>query len=252
MDDLVRQLNKLGYQPVFLPRTNIEPPEVYTYSPDLGRLVRHGPLKDYLPAAAKLVISTGKLGDINYSYTSSKKAEAAVSFLETALKCIGINSIPKIDLGFAGSKDFTFAFTDVRYQKVDSSKIDKIIQGISTGAIPEDLVAAGRLHIAYDYAYANELTMSRGDKKEFSQNISGKVGQFLDLGVKGSVAVTSKSTISFKGAKEERAAFAYMAGYLSRENGKWEFHPEETRRGAKGTEKLYVPQRGIVLSVESP
>jgi len=249
MDDLVRELNRLGYQPIFLPRTNIEPPELYNYSPEVQRLVRRGPLKDYLSDAAQLAVQSAKLGDINYSYTSSKKAEAALSFLQNALKCIGITSIPKIDLGFAGSHDFSFAFTDVTSRKVDSSAIDQIIQNIKTGAIPEDVVAAGRLHVAYDYAYANKLIMSRGDKKEFSENISGKVGDFIDLGVKGSVTMESKSTISFKGSADERAAFAFMAGYLSRdEDGKWEFHPEETRRGEEA--RRYVMQRGIVLTVE--
>jgi hypothetical protein len=80
-----------------------------------------------------LAISTGKLGDIAYKYTSSKNAHAAASFLENALKCIGIDAIPKLELGFAGSQDFSFAFTDVTYQKVDSSKIDDILEGISTG-----------------------------------------------------------------------------------------------------------------------
>jgi hypothetical protein len=96
MDDLVRELNKLGYQPIFLPRTNIEPPELYNYSPNVRRLVRRGPLKDYLPDAAGLDVESGKLSDINYSYTSSKKGEAATSFLQNALTCIGISSIPKI------------------------------------------------------------------------------------------------------------------------------------------------------------
>jgi len=249
MDDLVRELNKRGYQPVFLPRTNIEPPELYNYSPDAGRLIRRGPLKDYLSEAAGLQVESGELADISYSYTSSKRGEIATSFLQNSLKCIGISAIPKIDLGFTGSQDFSFAFTDVTYRKVDSSKIDKIIQEISTGAIPNELVEAGRLHIAYEYAYAKQLIMSRGDRKEFSENISGKVGDFIDLGVKGSVQLESKTTISFKGASEERAAFAYMAGYLSWEDGRWEFHPEEIRR-ADETPTRYVPQRGLVLTVE--
>jgi len=252
MDDLVRELNKRGYQPVFLPRTNIDPPELYNFSEDGDRLVRRGPLENYLPAASGLEVGSGKLGDISYSYTSSKHGEAAISFLQNSLKCIGIDAIPKIDLGFTGSRDFSFAFTDVTYREVTPAKLDGIIQGITTGAIPKGLLEAGRLHIAYEYAYASELIMSRGDKKDFSQNISGKVGDFIDLGVKGSVTMASKTTISFKGAAQERAAFAYKAGYLTNEDGKWEFHPEEMRRGSRAMvePRPYVPQRGIVLFAE--
>jgi hypothetical protein len=252
MDNLVRELNKLGYQPVFLPRTDIDPPELYNYSEESRRLVRRGPLKDYLAAAGGIEIGTGKLGDISYNYTSSKNIGAATSFLEKSLKCIGIDAIPKIDLGFTGSRDFSFAFTDVTYRKVDPSKIDGIIQGLSTGAIPEAVVEGGLLHIAYEYAYASELIMSRGDKEEFSENISGKIGDFIDLGVKGSASMASKTTISFKGAAQERAAFAYKAGYLFRESGHWEFYPEEAHRGAVTFEapQFYVPQRGVVLLAE--
>jgi hypothetical protein len=249
MDQLVRELNRLGYQPVFLPRTNIEPPELYSYSPKAGGLVRRGPLKDHLADAADLAVETGHLGNISYSYTSTKKAKAATSFLQESLKCIGIDAIPKIELGFTGSQDFSFAFTDVTYHKVDSTKIEKIVQGISTTGIPKELIDEKRLHIAFEYAYANELLMSRGDMKDFSENISGKVGDFIDVGVKGSVELKSKSTISFKGKGKQRAAFAYKAGYLSREDDQWEFHTEEIHRAAEPV-SLWVPQPGVVLSVK--
>ncbi len=248
-DALVRELNRLGYQPVFLPRTGVTPPELYTYVREQKRLVRNGELKEYLPAAANLKPTEGKLGDIEYQYSSEKKLDAAISFLETALKCIGVDAVPKIDLGFAGSKTFSFAFSDVTYQSVDPARLGQIIRGMSTEGIPSAYVESGRLHLAYEYAYANQLLMSRGDKRSFREDISGNVGAYLDLGVKGSVSLASTSTISFKGTSGS-AAFAYKAGLLSRENGHWVLYPEEvSKHGLRETRTPYLPQAAVVLPV---
>lgn len=251
-DALVRELNRLGYQPVFLPRTGVTPPELYNYERQNQRLVRRGALREYLPAAAALQPTRGQLGDINYRYTSEKKLDAAVSFLETALKCIGISAVPKIDLGFAGSKDFSFAFTDVYYLSVDPARLDGVIRDLSTQGIPQSYVDAGQLHVAYEYAYAKELLMSRGDKRAFTHDIQGDVGTYFDVGLEGSVSVASASTISFKNAKGDAAAFAYKAGKLARENGQWVLYPEVVSKGNLiGEREPYVPQPAIVLTAET-
>jgi hypothetical protein len=247
-DELVRALNKLGYLPVFLPRTKVEPPELYNYARSNQRLIRRGALSAYIPKAKDLMPTEGDLGDIEYKYSSKKKLDAAVSFLENALKAIGIDSVPKIDLGFTGSNDFSFAFTKVRYRSVDPARLDGVIRTISTEGIPQEYVDAGNLHIAYEYAYAQELLMSRGDRKEFIHDISGKVGTYLDLGTKGSASIASSTTISFK-SKADPAAFAYKAGQLVKEAGGWEFFPEEVKTaGLTEQRQVYVPQRGVVLT----
>lgn len=251
MDALVRQLNALGYQPVFLPQTEYEPPELYNYSQQQRRLVRRGSLSYYLPKGIKIPVVDAVLADIKYQYTSSKKASATASFLQNSLSCIGINALPKLNLDFAGSQDFSFAFTDVTSRRLDAAQIDQLVQKLELGAIPNDVVESGRLHIAYEYAYANELLMSRGDHQAFSADISGSVGDYIDIGTQGSVTMASKSTISFKGAHGQRAAFAFKVGYLSREDedSKWEFHAEEMNK-AEVASSPYLLAPGVVLVVE--
>jgi hypothetical protein len=136
----------------------------------------------------------------------------------------------------------------VRYRSVDPARLDGVIRTISTEGIPQEYVDAGNLHIAYEYAYAQELLMSRGDRKEFIHDISGKVGTYLDLGTKGSASIASSTTISFK-SKADPAAFAYKAGQLVKEAGGWEFFPEEFKTaGLTEQRQVYVPQRGVVLT----
>lgn len=257
-DALVRELNRLGYQPVFLPRTGTLPPELYNYVREQKRLVRRGALGEYLPQAKTVVPTDGQLANIAYKYTSEKKLEAAVSFLSQALKCIGIDAAPKIDLGFTGSKDFSFAFTDVTYKSVDPALLDQVIRTLAPNGIPRAYVEGGHLHVAYEYAYAKELMLSRGDKKSFAEDISGKVGAYLDVGVKGSVSVASQSTITFKGGPGANAAFAYKSARLVLENGQWVLYPEEVMRSALGPSgkraaakppRPHLPQPAVVLAV---
>jgi hypothetical protein len=249
-DALVKELDRLGYQPVFLPRTGVTPPELYSYEKSNQRLVRLGALSEYLTAASKLQPSEGQLADINYKYTTEKKHAAALSFLETALKCIGISAVPKLNLGFTGSKSFSFAFTDVAYKSVDPARLHQVLLEMTTKGIPHSYIDAGSLHVAYEYAYARELLMSRGDRQAFSTDISGSVGSYIDLGVQGSVSVASESTISFKSVAGAAAAFAYKAGRLARENTQWVLYPEViSRRGAVEERAPFLPQRGVVLQV---
>ncbi len=253
-DKLVRKLNDLGYQPVFLPRSGVQPAELWYYkrADDGGgsRLVRMGALSKVLPAAGALAVTEGELGDIEAQYTSEKKLSAAVSFLKDALACIGISAAPKIDLGFAGSSDFSFSFTGVRYRAIDPIDLFPLVDQIQTAGIPKEYVEDGLLHIVYEYAYANELLLSRGDKQSFSADISGKVGAYFDLGLKGSVAMAGKSAISFKGEAGVQAAFAYKAGRLLREKGHWTLLPEVVlQRGLTEERRPFVPQLAIPLHV---
>lgn len=251
-DKLVRTLNSLGYQPVFLPRSGVQPGELWYYRRGDGggdaKLVRMGALARVLPAAAALEITEGELGDINAQYTSEKKLGAAVNFLKDALECIGITAVPKIDLGFAGSTDFSFAFTGVRYRAIDPVQLFPLVNQIQTTGFPQAYLEEGLLHIVYEYAYASELLLLRGDKQAFDADISGKVGAYFDLGGKGSVTVASRSAISFKGQAEVQAAFAYKAGRLVRERGQWTFLPEEVlQHGLVEQRRPFVPQLAVPL-----
>jgi hypothetical protein len=256
-DALVELLNSKGYHPVYLPLSGLKPPEVYTYVD--GNLIRRGPLRDYLPLRAKMPPTTsGTLSKISHKQTSRKNWTAAAGFLKDALECIGITSAPKLDLSFAGGKELTFLFTDATYQAVDPSKIDQLLtnEELNTGAIPAKDIAAGNLHIIYDYAYATELKMQTSEDQAFQFDVTGaKIDGFIDLGTKGKAKGESKTTVSFKGASGQPAAFAFKAGQLKREAGKWEFYPGETLGqafvGDEGDGIPYLMERGVVLRLSS-
>ena len=254
-DALVKLLNKAGYLPVFLPRTGMDPPEMYTMTED-HRLVRRGALEPFLPAVKDLVRKSGAVAQLEYEQTSSKEQKAALSFLQNALKCIGITGAPKLDVSFAGKTSLSFSFTGVTFRAVDPSQLDGLIKDLKTDGLPPEYVDDGHLHIAYEYLYAKKLMMSRTDQKEFEHDIGASIGSYVDVGVKGKVAVESKTTISFEATDGDPAAFGYKAGGLRRSNGRWSFYPEEITAGLESTgggdiSRPYLPARGVVLELRS-
>jgi hypothetical protein len=214
-DALVKLLNSYGYQPVFLPRTGVAPPELYNFADH--KLIRRGALATYIKGSVVFQPTTGRLSSIEGRITSGKKVGAAVGFLKNALAVLGLGSLPKIDLSFAGSHDFVFSFVNVTYQSIEPAVLDPIIQGLTMPlAIPDEYVSAGAMHIAYEYVYASTLTMSRLDGKTFSGDVSGGIGNYIDLGLSGKVQVTGNSTVSFSAKDDNVAAFAYKAGRLQK------------------------------------
>jgi len=252
-DVLVKLLNSYGYQPVFLPRTGVMPPELYNFADH--KLIRLGALAAFIKDPVKFEPTTGKLGSIEGKVTSGKSLGAAVGFLSNALTVLGLGSLPKIDLSFAGSRDFVFAFTNVTYKSVDPAVLYGILQGLKMPlAIPDEYVATGAMHIAYEYAYASTLAMSRSDGKKFSADISGNIGEYIDLGAQGKVETTGNSTVSFSTLEGAVAAFAYKAGRLQTDGKRWTFEPEIVKRGRKagapGRKLPFIPAYNVVLRIE--
>lgn len=249
-DELVKLLNSFGYQPVFLQKTGVKPPDLYHF---VGkRLIRRGPLQDYDKEFGMLEKARGTLSNIQHRESSKKNLGAAAEFLHNALAALGISAIPKLSLSFAGDAELVFTFSEVSYCGIDPTKIDNILQKLQVPlAIPDNYVREGLLYIVYEYAYARRLLMSRADGKAFKTDISGKVGDFIDVGTEGEIDTDGATMLAFKSKRSEAAAFAFKAGKLERNNGRWTFQPELVgRRGVKGGTRPLLLARGLVLPVE--
>jgi hypothetical protein len=253
-DALVKLLNSVGYQPILLPRTGLAPPEVYIYKND--KLTRRGPLLDYLPEGSTIpALNRGQLDSIEHHETGHKSFSVAASFLGDALKCLGITSAPKLDLSFARDRDITFSFDDVTYEAIDVAKIDHMLGKLVTGAIPEEDIAGGYLHIAYDYAYAGSLSMRSASGYDTKSDATAlQIGTYIDLGTQGQVNRKDDSTISFSGKDGAHAAFACKIGRLERRGRKWFFFPEEESGDSflsdENQKEPYLLERGVVMRVE--
>jgi hypothetical protein len=252
-DALVRALNRTGFQPIFLPSTGLTPPDLYNFTRRAGkpRLVRRGPFARYLPESVTLPVSRSTMADISHQRTSAKGLSASTEFLSQCLACLGITSVPRIDLSFAGSSKLSFAFRGVWSLRVDPADIDHALEKLDLGAIPDEYVDRGFLHIAYEYAFATDLVLQREDGKNLNVAAEADIAAFITLGSAGKVQLDDRSTVSFAAADGADApAFAYRAGRLVRDT-RWRFYPEETYRSqGEAEQQPYVLRRGLVLDAE--
>jgi hypothetical protein len=251
-DALVTLLNRAGYQPVFLPRTGLTPPELYNYGKQTGkaRLIRRGPFADYLPEPVKFDVIRSSLPDISHSRTSSKDLSASLDFLRRCLACLGITAVPSLDLSFAGTKRLVFAFKNVWSLRVEPSALDHALRDLDLGAIPQEYAERGFLHLAYDYVFTPSLAIQREDRREFAAGVDGDIGEFIQLGADAKVTVEDRSTITFDATTDDVPAFAYKSGRLMYDT-RWRFYPEETyRSGTEESSRPFVVRRGVVLEIE--
>lgn len=250
IDGLVWELNQLGYQAAWLPQTGLVPPDVYNVASVAGgrRLVRRGPLRDYLPAVAMLPVARGQTTDIDHHHTTRKKLTGAVEFLARALGYLGVSAIPRLELGFAGGSELTISFADVQFARVDVSAIEPLLAQMETHAIPEAAIASGRLHIAYEYLYAGSVHVARADQKAFDLDVSSRIGELVDVGTGAHVSVEHGTRLAFSGTGEP-AAFAYKAARLTRPGSHWEIETVVAMRsGGPPGDAPYLPAAiGVVL-----
>ena len=246
-DELVRVLSKGGYQPIFLPRTGVQPPEVYGVVEK--RLVRHGPLQSYVRGAADLQRKTGHLPEIEAHRTSKKGANASAKFLLRALSCIGVDGL-RADLGLDSSEKLTFSFVDVTFEMVEPADIQRLFTQTLRVQFPRHLLRTGTAHVVYEYLFARRLRIVR----ERSQNTAFTLGASLTKELEGAISVTNESDSSFvlSSPNPIHAAFAFRAGLVLEEGSSLAFYPEVTKALMGGEDAgltPYMPFRGMVAPV---
>jgi len=256
-DALVKWLSNRGYQPVLLPASGYQPPELYVAAkPSLNRL---GPLKDFLPKNLTLPKArTGRVPDIQVVQTTQKSVNAAAKFLDNALSVWGITHAPGLDLSFIGQGNIVFTFTEASYEEVSIPEVARLILHLKDDALPKEFRKKGLLHVVYHYLYAGKLEMRRSDKESFQENITGvEIEKLFKLGIQGKVQVTNGNTLLFGPGHATRAAFAYKAGRIRSSGAHYELVPGEvfniagSASNGPNDSEGYLPFPNVLMRVEN-
>jgi hypothetical protein len=255
-DRLVKWLSERGYQPVLLPETGMEPPDLYVFQDH--RLRYWDKLKNYLPGrVAPPAINDSQLSDIQLVQTTQKNLAGTLSFIGNALRKLGIESGPNMDLSFAGTGELTFSLVGVTCKEVGLVEITKLVKNLKQNLLPEGYLEKGVIHIAYKYAYAQKLEMKRVDSGKFQGNITGvQVEQLMNIKTSGSVEVKNGDSLIFDSKGSTPAAFAYKAARLRVAGDGFDVLPEDMKHLSGGDEKVlseskfYLPAPEFVLKVE--
>jgi len=254
-DALVKVLNGYGYNPIHLPRSGFEPPEIYTY--DTEKLRRWGRLATAVPAGALPdTLHENEAADIAHKQTNRMGAKAAVSFLEEALKLLGVGGAPKLDLSFTRGSDVTFSFTGVSYKGLDPADIGAALRkGFDPAGLNPKYIDNELVYIAYEYLYADSVDMTMVDGINAGVDLKAiKLDGFVDLGGNADIDVKSSTSLTFKG-RGAKAVFASKVGKVQREGKRFSFDAVEVlgagfapKEDEKATPVLLC--RGEILAVE--
>ncbi len=249
-DPLTKMLNARGLQPLAMPQTTLVAPEVWVF--DNTSLVRWGPLASFVTAGSlPTPLEETGMPDLERAETSHKGMSAAGSFLDTALRCIGVTSAPRLDLSFAKGCNILFRFRGITTRGLAPASLGQALSSFAPGIIPSQQVAAGMVQIAYAYAYAETLDMRIATSESASLDLKAlQIDTFIDVGGKADVSASDKTTLSFR-AKTQPVAFACKVGGLTKKRGKWELKVTETlgfQATANEAEATpYLLRRGAVL-----
>ena len=143
-DALVSVLNRAGYLPVFLPQTGLSPPDVMLYDRKVHRLKRYGTLAELAPMVKTIHPRSSNVAPIEGYCKTEKSSHTALGFLKAVLRVIGINSAPKLDLGFASTSDLVFSFLGVTGKEVDLLQLNDVLKTLHLEGLPEELRGGGR------------------------------------------------------------------------------------------------------------
>jgi hypothetical protein len=253
-DALVTHLNTLGYQPMFLPVAGVAPPELYRVVH--GRLMRHGPLIDYVRgtrATLTFPVAEGAAPDIRHVHTSRKRLGATVKFLNEALRCLGVSITPDFKLSALRDTHLVFSISGITTLSVSTGLLVDVLNDLKKALTrfgPED----GELHIVHEYLYAERLLIRRKARRDDSIHLSvtDLAEHFGALGIDARMTKEDEDTLTFASPRGERVACAYRAGYLKREDKLWKFLPNLVVNATAGgvEEGLYIPAPGVALRVE--
>ena len=171
---------------------------------------------------------------------------------------VGITSAPKLDTSLSHGTDFVFSFDDVTSEGLTYSKTAKLLRSIDKDALsdlPPGALENGYIQIAYEFLYAGALGMRAASGTSASFDAKAiQVNGLIDVGASGILEATSGTSLSFKAASAQRAAFACKIGWLEKVDDSLHLHiHEDAGEGFladEGGPQPYLLERGVVIRAE--
>lgn len=221
-DRLVRLLNSFGYQPIFA-RDGLVPPSLFTFERSTkGYALRlRGDLRKYCPNSAHFYARPSKLStELSGCTTSSKDLRASVKFLERLLACIGITTVPKLNLGFAKSSKLSFSLSGLTTKGVQPADIEPHLDEIMFDRLPPDLLQDGKVWVAYEYLYVSRVVIGREDRRAFHFEGQAKLSEYLDFGGSAEAELTTEGKIVVEPTQPSEIACAARAARVQETDGR--------------------------------
>jgi hypothetical protein len=253
VDPSLTMLAKYGYNVVRLPRTGIEPLDVFGRDANgiepLGRLPTIWENAGPVPAAQDGNVAA----EIKTVKTAALKASIGVRVLEEILTGLGA-SVPKVDLAYSRKKSITFSFGGIQIAKVDPFDVGKYLkEGDLQSGNPwvaryffEDDAEA---FVITEVLKSDAVTVAAESAAGASVGVDIKA---LEGAVGGGVSVepnnAEKSEVTYKGKPPRHLTFGFKAFRISYHNGVWKVAGVDPNKGETYLDAEDTPAEGVLLA----
>ena len=224
VDPALMLLAKYGYNVVRLPRTGIEPLDVFGRDRNgielLGRLPTIWENAGPVPP-----IQGGNVAaEIKTVTTAALKASIGLRVLEDVLTGLGA-SIPKVDFAYSGKKSLTFSFGNIQIAKVDPFEVGKYLKA---GDLQSGNPWVGRYFfdddtdafVITEVLKSDAVTVSADSSSGTSVGMDVKaLEEVVGADVKVEAGGTNKSEITYKG--QRHLTFGFKAFRIAYDDGVW-------------------------------
>lgn len=234
VDPSLTLLAKYGYNVVRLPRSGIEPLDVFGRDRNGIELLGQLPSIWVTSATAPVVKGGNVAAEIKTVSTSSLKASIGLRVLEDMLSGFGA-TIPKVDSAYTGKRSLTFSVSNIEIVKVEPFELGKyLVEGDLQGSNPW----VGRYFLDDDAEAFIITEVLKSDAVTVSADSSSGTTMGLDIkaleklvgaDVKVEAGKTNQSEVTYKGPK--RLTFGFKAFRITCESGVWKVGGVDPTKG---------------------
>jgi hypothetical protein len=253
VDPALTMLAKHGYNVVRLPRTGIEPLDVFGRDANgieaLGRLPTIWENAGTVPVPQDGNVAA----DIKTVKTAALKASIGVRVLEEILTGLGA-SIPKVDFAYNRKKSLTFSFGNIQIVKVDPFVVGQYLKvgdlqsgnpWVARYFFDDDAEA----FIITEVLKSDAVTVSTGSESGASAGVDVKA---IEGVVGGSVSVEAnnaeKTEVTYKGMPARHLTFGFKAFRISYHNGVWKVAGVDPSKGETYLDAEETAAEGMLLA----
>jgi len=259
-DAFIRYMNKLGYQPIVVPRGGLLPPGVYRLSRGTAetggrnRYILVRTLSSLVREKKRAAFDTQPARSVDLGDTdkTARAGKATVSFLDGLLARFGFSGA-SLKAAADQGRNVSFSFKGTEIREVLPGDLLDAIRDVPPEKFGLADLAAGVVHIAYGYIYARSIGVSVGGSQAAEIDLGANIDGAAKLGLGGKASKASGSTMSH-GAGREPLAIAFSVARLDRKAGDYSLEfgvPQGAGAGPReAAGRRYLFETGRAFAIE--
>jgi hypothetical protein len=250
-DEFIAYLNRYGYHPIIVARAGLLPPSIYQRSRD-DSFQFSCQLQDVLLSnSTDLKAEAAPAVSFTSQLATKKGGQASVGLLAGMLKAVGVHATPQIDAGASSQDGIHIKFGKTEIRTVPPGRIVDALDDLDLKKF-ERIWRPDKTHIAYEFLYAHEVNVGRGDSSKGNVRLGTNVAGVATFRAELDAQKMQGENISYAD-KKHPVAVGFKLGMVTYDGTRYNFeHEEPSGMGFlpnEGPAPLYIAKTGQVFKL---